>query len=179
MSANRVLVNDIMYFYSGRYTVVIVTYGNNEYIIDEKLKTIQNNELFKDFVSIVTYILINPYIYSITIGLISIIIATIVPSIKMLRLMPLQAYYNNTPKTLHSRKLKKKSAIILLNTRLKNSLDFLITISFILSMSSCAFGLLYFNSFTDNQPANYRHKIDKNGFYSCDYIIYLDYFLII
>lgn len=84
-------------------------------------------------------------LYSITIGSISITIATIVPSIKMLKLTTLQAYYNNTPKRLYSRKLKKKSAISLLNSRLKNSLDFLITINFILSMSSCAFGLLYFN----------------------------------
>ena len=49
---NRVPVNDIMYFYSDKHNVVIVTYDNNKYTIYGKLKTIQNNELFKDFVSI-------------------------------------------------------------------------------------------------------------------------------
>lgn len=49
---NRVPVSDIMYFYSDRHTVVIVAYDNKEYYIYGKLKVIQNNELFKDFVSI-------------------------------------------------------------------------------------------------------------------------------
>lgn len=47
----KLRVNDIMYFYSQKHTVIVVTYSH-EYPIYGKLKSIQNNPLFKDFVSI-------------------------------------------------------------------------------------------------------------------------------
>lgn len=124
---------------------------------------------------VVSAVTINPYVYSISVGMVSIAIAVVVPSIKMLRLTPLQAYYNGTPKGLHSTKLRKKSAIGLLNSKLKNSSGFLITISFMLSMSSCVFGVLYFSSFSDNQVAKYQNKIADEGLYNCDYILKKDF----
>ena len=123
--------------------------------------------------NIVSAVTINPYIYSIFIGAISIIIATLIPAIKILNISPLEAY--NVRKKVHFKRKTQKTAISLLNSRLKNSLNSLITISFVLSMSSSVFGILYFSSYSNNQTATYKHQIEENGLYDCDYVLKKDF----
>lgn len=48
----RLPVTDIMYFYSTGHRINIVTHRGKEYYLYGKLKAIQNNKLFEDFVSI-------------------------------------------------------------------------------------------------------------------------------
>ena len=56
----QIEVNSIMYFYSNKHQVGIVT-RNKEYNIYNTLKIIESNQIFKDFIKIHKSFFINPY----------------------------------------------------------------------------------------------------------------------
>lgn len=56
----QIEVNSIMYFYSNKHQLGIVTF-NKEYNIYSSLKIIENNQIFKNFIKIHKSFFINPY----------------------------------------------------------------------------------------------------------------------